>query len=1245
MERREGEGRRDLRIFCMYAPVDQKYYNRLQTHFASIKQQRDLQWMEIGAGEHIHQAIDERVHQAHFILLLLSPDFFQDSRCQLTMDRALDAWQMWKVPIVPVLLQACHWKETRCAEFSALPDNEKPVTSWSDSALAYENIVEGLLRVFPKPRSERSRVFSVPALPGYYVEPQSFQELKELLLKESGGQATTRVMGLYGMGGFGKTTQALALCHNSEIKKAFDHCILWIELGEQPPDELNLLRNLLFFLEVPLTRGATLEEARGLWRTALDRRVCLLVIDDVWSGLRGVLGTLLEGGPRCVRLVTTRQKRVIPVEVVWHHIDMLPQKEAIDVFCKGLSDEERRQTGRVAVERLVVLLSCWPLLLTLARSLVIYMVREHHGTMGGALQTVEQMYEEQGVVAFDLGEETVRECLEISLRHLARSVKTVQYHPVERYRELAIFPVGSEIPLVTLQKFWQKTGGLGGGGTKFLCMQLHRLSLLQMCTLDEDDVVRVQHAMHFFLYKEASEEELQRFHQQLLYAYACQHWAQLPLDEPYLWWHLARHLIGAGRSKEFVITVKDGNYLAAKIWVCKVYAVEADIDAAIKQAPDDISLRLLKRNIARISHLLLRCESLHEVGCVLHSRLSPFPELAETCSALERSASRPMLTSRYEFLDLSDPALQRTLDKHKSSVRGCAIAPNGAFIVSASVDHTLKVWDAKTGGERTTLSGHTAGVNKCAISPLGDFIVSASSDRTLRIWDLATGDIQGTLTGHADGVNDCAISSEGEHVISASDDGTLKIWRVATSSEEQTLPGYHGEVYSCAIIPTEQRILSTFSDARLQFWDLATGSATEMLTEHAGRINDCAVDSHGQHIVSASDDGTLRVWNARTGEQQRVLEGHTGKVFGCAISPGGERIVSASEDWTLKIWDARTGRELHTLKGHNGGVFDCAISSDGQWIVSASDDTTLKTWYMDSEEEEGRTATSYKGEVLNCAVSPSSSDVIVVKSETTALTVYNAEDGKERPASFDSTDGVNSCAVSPDGTWIASASGGGTLKLWDRQTGAALRTLRGHEGGVNACTISPDGTWIVSASGDRTLKIWDSKTGEVVHTLKGHTGWVMACAISPDGTWIVSASDDGELRIWDRQTGAALRTLSGHEEGVNACIISPDGTWIVSASNDRTLKIWDARTGDRVHTLQGHTGSVNACAVSLDEKWIVSASNDGTLRIWDARDMQKEACLTTLFVGNMLRTCAFFSNSEYLVAGGRGGLYFLRLLQ
>ena len=132
--------------------------------------------------------------------------------------------------------------------------------------------------------------------------------------------------------------------------------------------------------------------------------------------------------------------------------------------------------------------------------------------------------------------------------------------------------------------------------------------------------------------------------------------------------------------------------------------------------------------------------------------------------------------------DISDAtgAERATLSGHTGQVLGCAVSPDGAWIVSASADRTLRIWDAATGVERAVLAGHTDSVLDCAVSPDGAWIVSAGNDKTLRIWDVATGAQRAVLAGHTGPVYGCAVSPDGAWIVSAGYDKTLRIWDAAT---------------------------------------------------------------------------------------------------------------------------------------------------------------------------------------------------------------------------------------------------------------------------------------------------------------------------------------------------------------------------------------------------------------------------------------------------------------------------------
>ena len=82
----------------------------------------------------------------------------------------------------------------------------------------------------------------------------------------------------------------------------------------------------------------------------------------------------------------------------------------------------------------------------------------------------------------------------------------------------------------------------------------------------------------------------------------------------------------------------------------------------------------------------------------------------------------------------------------RAAVNAVAVTADGQRAVSASWDHTLKVWDLASGAELHTLSGHTGLVRAVAVTPDGQRAVSASDDHTLKVWDLATGSAAAGIT-------------------------------------------------------------------------------------------------------------------------------------------------------------------------------------------------------------------------------------------------------------------------------------------------------------------------------------------------------------------------------------------------------------------------------------------------------------------------------------------------------------------
>lgn len=311
------------------------------------------------------------------------------------------------------------------------------------------------------------------------------------------------------------------------------------------------------------------------------------------------------------------------------------------------------------------------------------------------------------------------------------------------------------------------------------------------------------------------------------------------------------------------------------------------------------------------------------------------------------------------------------------------------------------------------------------------------------------------------------------------------------------------------------------------------------LQSQASTLAFASFSPDSQTIVTATDDNYIKLWQTN-GTLQATLTGHTDKIIRAVFNASGQIIVSASDDQTLKIWQ-KDGKLIHDIKAHSGQITSVSFSPDGKIIASASADGTVKLWKINGEE----------------------------------LLSLKVERGWITSASF-----------SPDGQIIAAAGTDGTVKLWSlrkiveklqkQQSIEAssdiklLRTLQIESDKIMSVAFSPDGAMLATASAGGTARIW-SKDGTPLSILK-HTSGVTNISFSPDSQMLLSASTDKMVRLWNID-GTLLKTLKGNKDAVWSASFSPDGKAIATASADGTVMLWNFNLDDLLQ--QGCDGARN----------------------------------------------------------------------
>lgn len=288
----------DPRVFISYSRADGKEFaTQLRRRLEREAPDLGIIWqdrarMQTGAGwwKQITDAIDAARH----MVMVMTPTAFDSE----TVSKEWKYARQQGVCVCPV-----KGAPDAALDFGRLPLWMKKL-HFSDLEKEWEPFLHEL-----RGPCQITRVpFMAPDKPkGFVQRPEKSNQLRQQLLDPKQQNPVAITTALSGAGGFGKTTLAMALCHDDDIINAFTDGILWVTLGERPR-VLEGLTALYAALTGDRPGFVNVEDASVELAKKLEDKHCLIVIDDVWN--TADLRPFLRGGKNCARLIATRQMEV-----------------------------------------------------------------------------------------------------------------------------------------------------------------------------------------------------------------------------------------------------------------------------------------------------------------------------------------------------------------------------------------------------------------------------------------------------------------------------------------------------------------------------------------------------------------------------------------------------------------------------------------------------------------------------------------------------------------------------------------------------------------------------------------------------------------------------------------------------------------------------------------------------------------------------------------------------------------------
>uniref|UniRef100_A0A2K6GU77 Striatin n=1 Tax=Propithecus coquereli TaxID=379532 RepID=A0A2K6GU77_PROCO len=266
-----------------------------------------------------------------------------------------------------------------------------------------------------------------------------------------------------------------------------------------------------------------------------------------------------------------------------------------------------------------------------------------------------------------------------------------------------------------------------------------------------------------------------------------------------------------------------------------------------------------------------------------------------------------------------------TLRSHFDGIRALAFHPIEPVLITASEDHTLKMWNLqKTAPTKKSTSldvepiytfrAHKGPVLCVVMSSDGEQCYSGGTDGLIQGWNTTNPNID-PYDSYELGIPASVdlVSSDPSHMVASFSKGYTSIFNMETQQRILTLESNLDTPASssCQINrvishPTLPISITAHEDRHIKFYDNNTGKLIHSMVAHLEAVTSLAVDPNGLYLMSGSHDCSIRLWNLESKTCIQEFTAHRKKfeesIHDVAFHPSKCYIASAGADALAKVF-------------------------------------------------------------------------------------------------------------------------------------------------------------------------------------------------------------------------------------------------------------------------------------------------------------------------------------------------------
>ncbi|MEQ9407603.1 MAG: serine/threonine-protein kinase [Fuerstiella sp.] len=510
--------------------------------------------------------------------------------------------------------------------------------------------------------------------------------------------------------------------------------------------------------------------------------------------------------------------------------------------------------------------------------------------------------------------------------------------------------------------------------------------------------------------------------------------------------------------------------------------------------------------------------------------------------------------------NVAESTISRDIVAHQGQVHDVVFAADAGTIFSCGDDAVARSWDLSSGKMIHEFDGHEREVESIALSSDGRRLATASSDRSVAIWKTEDGELEYQFsTSDSGGRAVCvAFSEDGSLLASGNIYGDIFLVDVDSRQTVQLTHLVDG-VEDLSFLQNGQLLASVDRGGMIAIHEIpeqrnikSFRSASPIIAwiAHNGRATSLDLSTDEATLVTGGWDGVVRIWKPDT-EAYR-WPAHRQEVFDDVAVVDSETMVVCGAD--LELWDLRRRRKVDTFADSKTPWRKLASSENGQWLAAAkigqlalfslSPPKLVDRWELTNGLRPAQLAISHDGRNIALVNSDDTQFVkVFTRSEPASSRDYPARQ-------------CECLSFSSDGKLLAIGHMD-DLHLYDRVQGTR-KILSGHSSTLTSVAFSPTNNQLATVSHDRTLRIWDSNTGAEIRSIVAHTDHINSVAYLAHGESIATGGGDGRVKLWHVESGQPLGTLARIPGAFHKIRFTTDGRRLVGLFEYNRVFVFDS---------------------------------------------------------------------------------------